>query len=97
MGVAAAVRHEHVVRHERETHREAGEGSTVPRRGGQLYSGWAVNSISTARQVFETQGQMESSLIQEGGKRPIVPSSHRPIKVVHVLQKIERVVYYYYI
>ena len=73
MGVAAAVRHEHVVRHERETHREAGDGSTVPRRGGQLYSGWAVNSISTARQVFETQGQRESSLIQEGEN---VTSSH---------------------
>ena len=41
MGVAAAVRHEYGVRHERETHREAGEG--------QLYPGEAVNCTQAGR------------------------------------------------
>ena len=51
-------------------------GSTVPRRGGQLYSGWAVNSISTARQVFEHKAKGSHPLFRKGEN---VPSSHRPI------------------
>ena len=76
MGVAAAVRHEHVVRHERETHREAGERATVPRRGVNCtQAGRSTQSVRLGK-CLKHKAKGSHPLFRKGKN---VPSSQRPI------------------